>query len=313
MAEGDLSGLRGTRKVYLRTISNTEKEILDLTRDFDPHNEDSVTAFKHSFHEKFNEIKELDDKILNLLKPEEKENELEEIIYRDDKIMFTIAKLDRNLNKIHSTVSLRAPSVSTIEPSASDIKVRLPKLEIKNFNGNILEWQSFWDQFSSGIHNKENISNIGKFTYLKLFLCDSANYTIMLTSENYCQAIELLIRRYANPQTLIAAHMKKLVSIPRVKKPYDVLNLRKLLDEVESSLRNLKSLKVETDSYGQLLGPLLSEKLPNDLRLRIAREFENDVWLLDRLGILKKEVESKEQSILVGTSFDEKPSDKNKL
>ena len=42
--------------------------------------------------------------------------------------MFTIAKLDRNLNKIPSTVSLRSPSVSTTEPSASDIKVRLPKV-----------------------------------------------------------------------------------------------------------------------------------------------------------------------------------------
>ena len=103
MTEGDLSALRGTRKVYLRTITNTEKEILDLRRDFDPHNKDSViklSAFKHSFHEKFSKIKELDDKILNLLKPEEKEIELEEITYRDDKIMFTIAKLDHNLNKI---------------------------------------------------------------------------------------------------------------------------------------------------------------------------------------------------------------------
>ena len=112
--------------------------------------------------------------------------------------MFTIAKLDRNLNKIPSTASLRAPSVSTTELSASDIKVRLPKLEIKKFNGNILELQSFWNQFSSAIYNKENISNIDKFTYLKSFLCDSANCTIsglMLTSENYCQAIELLIRR----------------------------------------------------------------------------------------------------------------------
>ena len=45
----------------------------------------------------------------------------------------------------------------------------------------------------------------------------------------------------------------------------------------------------------------------------MAPEFENKVWLLDdMLGILKKEVESKERSILVGTSFDEKPFDKNK-
>ena len=51
-----------------------------------------------------------------------------------------MAKLDRNLNKNFSAVSLRAMSVSTTEPSASDIKVRPPKLEIKNFSENILEW-----------------------------------------------------------------------------------------------------------------------------------------------------------------------------
>ena len=42
--------------------------------------------------------------------------------------------------------------------------------------------------------------------------------------------------------------------------------LRKLLDQVESSVRDLKALKIETNSYGQLLVPLLNEKLPNDLK-----------------------------------------------
>ena len=56
-----------------------------------------LATLKHGFHEKFNKIKELDNKIFNLLKPEEKESELEEIIYMNGKIMFTIAKLDRNL------------------------------------------------------------------------------------------------------------------------------------------------------------------------------------------------------------------------
>ena len=71
--------------------------------------------------------------------------------------------------------------------------------------------------------------------------------------------------------------MKKLVFISQVKNPNDVLNFRKLLDQVESSVRNPKSLKVETNSYGQLLVSLLNEKLPNDLRLRIAWESQNDV------------------------------------
>ena len=66
--------------------------------------------------------------------------------------------------------------------------------------------------------------------------------------------------------------MKKLVFISQVKNPNDVLNFLKLLDQVESSVRNPKSLEIETNSYRQLLVSLLNEKLPNDLRLRIAWE-----------------------------------------
>ena len=36
---------------------------------------------------------------------------------------------------------------------------------------------------------------------------------LSLTSENYEKAIDLLRQRYANPQVLISAHMKKLVSL----------------------------------------------------------------------------------------------------
>ena len=57
-----------------------------------------------------------------------------------------------------------------------DIPVKLLKFEISKFNGNILIWQGFWDQFNSAIHTKTNILDIGKFSYLKSFLRDSASY-----------------------------------------------------------------------------------------------------------------------------------------
>ena len=104
--------------------------------------------------------------------------------------------------------------------------------------------------------NKQNISDIDKFTYLKLYLCYSANSVISvltLTSENYKETIDLLRQWYANPQVLISARMKKFVSLNNVKSGHDVKGLRKLFDMVESSIRNLKTLKVEVNSYGSLL------------------------------------------------------------
>ena len=68
-------------------------------------------------------------------------------------------------------------------------------------------------------------------------------------------------------------------------------------DQVETSVRNLKTLGVEIKPYGSLLTPLLTEKLPDDLRLRIARKFDNDVWELSEiLDLVKNELEVKERS-----------------
>ena len=95
----------------------------------------------------------------------------------------------------------------------------------------------------SMIHQKQNTNDIDKFTYLRSYLCDSANSVISgltLTSEKYKEAIDLLRQRYANPQVLISAHMKTFVSLNSVKSFNDVKGLRKLFDTVESSFRNLK-------------------------------------------------------------------------
>ena len=47
----------------------------------------------------------------------------------------------------------------------------------------------------------------------------------------------MLHERYANPQILISAYMQKFVSVPSVKNQHDVAGLRKLFDQVESSVR----------------------------------------------------------------------------
>ena len=58
--------------------------------------------------------------------------------------------------------------------AAKVIPVKLPKLEISEFNGRILNWQGFWDLFNSVIYTKTSISNTDKFSYFNPF------YTILL-------------------------------------------------------------------------------------------------------------------------------------
>ena len=57
-----------------------------------------------------------------------------------------------------------------------------------------------------------------------------------------------------------------------------VSHLRNLIEKLESTIRNLKGLKFDPTSYNILLVPLINEKLPTEMRLIIARNFDNKLW-----------------------------------
>ena len=100
-----------------------------------------------------------------------------------------------NLKSIHVDRNSLPSSNSSPLPVNESVKVKSPKLEISKFHGDVINWQGFWDQFCSAIHENNSISNIDKFSYLKTFLCDSANAIISglsLSAGNYVQAIELI-------------------------------------------------------------------------------------------------------------------------
>ena len=167
---------------------------IKLIQDFDFGNElhiVEIKTLKATFLNKIEQIKLLDNHILSLLQTEESENKLNEIVTRDNKSTWILTKIEHDLHKTKIKESQNTPPVQNLtlqDKEVKDIPVKLPKLEISKFNGNVLNWQGFWDQLSSAIHTKNNISDIGKFSYLKLFLCNSALCIVSglsLSSSNY--------------------------------------------------------------------------------------------------------------------------------
>jgi len=56
--------------------------------------------------------------------------------------------------------------------------------------------------------------------------------------------------------------------------------------------RGLEVHKITTDQYGILLIPIVMVKLPEEIRIRIAREIESEVWNInDLMKIVLSEVE----------------------
>lgn len=153
---------------------------------------------------------------------------------------------------------------------SSGHSVKLPKLIIDKFDGEISAWQEFWNQFETAIHLNDALCKREKFTYLKSYLTGAAVKAIAgltLSDTNYDTAVTLLKDRFREKDLVVNAHMSKLLNLTPVKKSYDIAALRQLYDECEIQISSLESAGIHCDTYGSLLCPILMQLIPNDIAL----------------------------------------------
>ena len=204
----------------------------------------------------------------------------------------------------HASVPV-VPSFTSI-PSLSVVpQVRLPKLSIKKFNGDLTKWMTFWDIFNSSIHSNPTLSNVDKFNYLSSLLESSAAEAIAglsLTDANYDEAIATLKKRFGNSQLIVNRHMEALMSVTSVSSNHDIKRLRKLHDTVEAHVRGLKALGVPAESYGSLLTSVLVNKLPSEIRLVVSRAMSTEKWDLDTvISVFEQEIIARERASTSGS------------
>ena len=106
-----------------------------------------------------NHVKKLDDEIFEL----EAENDLTNCLVRNDEVLELFAAIEEKLIEKKETL-INSDNLENISNDSRQLKCKLPKLVIKEFNGNVLNWQTFWDQFESTIHSKINLNYIDKFS-----------------------------------------------------------------------------------------------------------------------------------------------------
>ena len=87
-----------------------------------------------------------------------------------DALPSKVTSLEKKL--FDCSVSLKELSRSGTTPSSSHShpepkEVKLPKLDVPQFSGNILHWTRFWEQFCISVHERPSLSNAEKFVYLQ--------------------------------------------------------------------------------------------------------------------------------------------------
>ena len=231
------------RAAATKCVSNAKLEMNKIGGDGADH--EILVSFMNKLTEKLEKIKIFDSQILEHLT--ENAEISEEALSQDDKnleIEITIEKLKAILNK--------PPAGGSTIPKASGgakgpLFTKLPKLEIKPFFGNPLEYSSFFQQFNASI-GTSSLPEVSKFSYLKSLVRGEAAKAIggfALTDENYTHALHTLEERFGKKTLIIDSLMSEFTDLKPILEIRNTKGLRSLLDKVKIGIRSLESLGIE--------------------------------------------------------------------
>ena len=267
---------------------------------------DKLEGYKATLLDKKVVLAKLDEIIVEATEDQKINDEIFEASEFRETLNRTLIKIDRVLDKVSSSSKNTESAMTQNQqsgtlPSSTKQKARLPKLTLRNFSGDAMSWQSFWDSFEAAVHNNEDVSKVDKFNYLKSLLDGPAASTIAgftLTAENYETAVKVLKERFGNDQVIVSRHMDALLSLEGVTKVDEIKKVRKLYDTIETHLRSLQNLGVSSESYGSLCIPVILSRIPEQLRLLMSRKFDKNSWNVNEvLSQLKIEVDARKRCI----------------
>lgn len=309
----------GLRSSFTKTANVLKSELVkeefsvDLVRD-------KFTKLQNVYLD----VKNLDEKILDLLT--ENGNTLESDVtseiesreaYSDEFITLT-RQINEKL-RISEEGNLETSSNSGSNISCNRIKqYRLPQIELKQFDGEMINWLPFWSQFQR-IDSDPDLHESDKFSYLVQCMKPGSRAkdfieSYPVTSENYDKAVLALKERFGKPELLVEVYVRELIKmiITNVKADNkDKLPLVKLYDKIEAHLRALESLGLKSKENTAWLFPMVESCLTEDVLKAWQRssffgqpEGIDLSRLTNLMKFLKAEVEGEERLKLARSGLD---------
>ena len=293
------------RNTAAKSVQKVIKESETIITSFQEDNifNERIIALRDTFLEKINKIKDYDEIILDLIQEDAKLEEFDN--EATDFSIYCKEKLNLINTFIHKQRSLNDETVTV--NSQNSKSVRLPKITIKHFDGQPEKWNEFIDSYNCAIHDNDSISDVQKMTYLKNLVEGTAAETIAglkISKENYLISLNLLKERYSNKHLQVTTHMNKLLELKPINDLKHVTELRDIYNTVETQIRSLESLGIDSSMYGPFLIPVFQRKIPSELNLIISRKFTSDeCWdIKEVLEAFKLELMAREKSNFSATS-----------
>ncbi|KRZ13015.1 hypothetical protein T11_13401 [Trichinella zimbabwensis] len=149
---------------------------------------------------------------------------------------------------------------------------KLPELTLPQFDGEVLEFPTFWAQFEASVHRRNDLDSATKFAYLLSSTVGRARNAIAgipVTATHYPHAVAILEKRFGRPKNLARAHFLALWKAPECHE-MTRHGIQSLVDELTKHLRCLAAMGKDPHAGGlplsEALMPGLKEKFPRALQ-----------------------------------------------
>ncbi|GFV35510.1 uncharacterized protein TNCV_3205411 [Trichonephila clavipes] len=217
-------------------------------------------------------------------------------------------------SELTSKIELKSQEC-TVPSDKESRKFKLPKIELKKFNGEAKEYLTFWSQFQK-IHEDRGIAAEDKMQYLLQSMepgskAERLVLSFPATAVNYPKVIDQVKERFGREDLLVQIYVRDLLTLvmknAATRKAKADLPL--LYDEHESKLRSLKSLGKTQDKYGDFLTSLVERCQPEEVLVAWERnrthqtESEGSHSLEQLMNFLRQEVKGEEMVLLVRTGL----------
>ena len=139
-----------------------------------------------------------------------------------NKISTSLFDCGLDLRKLSDEIDdSRAYATMSAASASAPINVKIAKLETPKFDGEVLHWRTFWDQFKIAIREWSDVNPAQKMAYLWQSLSDGTAKGIIAdlshTGEQYYEGVKCLTEMYDQPCTIHRAHVKALINFPSMK------------------------------------------------------------------------------------------------
>lgn len=220
---------KSQRSLLTKLISETEAAL----------DRDGVSLKDYvTFHDRVTamstELKQTDRDIEPHLMGQDMEQEYLRTAEYNDKTVTCLSKLSQRINELRAAATVSsAASPEPVPPRRASHGFKLPRIHLPKFDGRPRNWNPFWEQFESTVHNNPTLTDSDKFAYLRSSLVGTASAAIAgltATSRCYKDARDILVDRFAKSDLIVQDHTENLIDMQPVRSSEDVLGLRRLYD-----------------------------------------------------------------------------------